>query len=144
MTYTSGNFTVSTDKARLDLNTIQEFLSGRSYWAVGIPMSVIQKGIENSLCFGVYDSDRLVGFTRVITDSVTFAYLADVFILEEYRGKGLSKWLIECIMSHPDLQGLRRWMLVTHDAHELYRKFGFTELKNPERFMEISHPNIYK
>ena len=143
MTYTKDKFSISTDRSQLDISTIREFLSQRSYWATGVPMSIMQKAIENSLCFGVYDGTKLVGFARVITDYATFGYLADVFILEDYRGKGLSKWLMECVMRYPDLQRFRRWMLATRDAHELYRKFGFTELKHPERLMEIVRPEIY-
>lgn len=139
-----NRFSISTDKSKLDLDVIHNFLSSNSYWAENIPLSVVQKCIENSFCFGVYEGEKQVGFARVITDYSTFAYFSDVFILEEYRGLGLGMWLIETMMSHPELQGLRRWMLATKDAHWLYRQFGFEELKTPEWFMEICNPNIYK
>lgn len=122
---------------------IHSFLTN-SYWAEGISKEIIRRSIEGSLCFGVFENDRQVGFARMITDKATFAYLADVFIIEEYRGLGLSKWLMEVIMSHPGLQGLRRMMLATKDAHELYKKFGFTSLTNADRWMQIHHPDVYK
>ena len=115
----------------MDIDLIHSFLS-RSYWAEGISKEIIRRSIEGALCFGVFENDKQVGFARMITDKATFAYLADVFIIEEYRGLGLSKWLMETIMAHPDLQGLRRMMLATRDAHELYKKFGFTPLNNVE------------
>ncbi|MFB2971479.1 GNAT family N-acetyltransferase [Aerosakkonema sp. BLCC-F183] len=136
-------FSISTDKSKLDLDVIHNFLSN-SYWAKNIPLSVVQKCIDNSFCFGVYEGEKQVGFARVITDYSTFAYFSDVFILEEYRGFGLGKWLIETIMAEPDLQGLRRWLLATKDAHWLYRQFGFEELKTPEWFMEIYRADVYK
>ena len=116
----------------------------RSYWAEGISKEVIKRSIEGALCFGVFENDKQIGFARMITDKATFAYLADVFIIEEYRGLGLSKWLMEVIMSHPDLQGLRRMMLATRDAHGLYKKFGFTPLNNVDRWMQIQNPDVYK
>lgn len=140
--HTRGRLRVSTDKARLDLAVIHGFLSA-SYWARGIPLPTLEKAIANSLCFGVYDEEQQVGFARVVTDRATFAYLADVFILESHRGQGLAKWLMECIMAHPDLQGLRRWMLMTRDAHELYRRYGFHDPRRPEGIMEIHYPDIY-
>lgn len=136
MNFTKDNFLVSTDLSRLDLQFIHRFLT-QSYWAPNIPFEIVEKSVRNSLCFGVYHHDRQVGFARVVSDFATYAYLADVFIVEEYRARGLSKWLMECILQHPELQGIRRWSLVTRDAHELYRKFGFTELQKPERHMEI-------
>ena len=138
-----GNFLVSTDAARLDLDVIHGCLT-QSYWAEGIPRETVERSIANSLCFGVYDGDQQVGFARVITDYETFAYLADVFIIESRRGRGLSKFLVECIVKHPELQGLRRWMLATRDAHDLYAKFGFQPLAKPDRFMELHNPEIYK
>ena len=135
-------FTISTDRSRLDRPAIHEFLSG-SYWAKGVPRSVVDRSIDGALCFGLYDGERQVGFARVITDRATFAYLADVYVLESHRGRGLATWLMEAILAHPDLQGLRRWMLVTRDAHPLYRKLGFTELPHPERIMEMTFPGIY-
>lgn len=137
--FQKDQFTISTDPAKLDLDVIYGYLS-RSYWAAGRPRETVEKSIKHSLCFGVYDGSKQIGFARVITDFATFAYLADVFILEEYQGQGLGKWLVSVIMGHPDLQGLRRWSLATRDAHELYRQYGFTELKTPDRWMEIFRP----
>lgn len=136
----NGEFLISTDKTKLDLNVIRRFLDG-SYWAKGRSVETIRRSIENSIAFGVYKDDRQIGFARVITDYATFAWIADVFIIEEFRGRGLSKWLMEVIIGHPELQGFRRWVLATKDAHELYRKFGFVELKKPERWMERHDPN---
>ncbi|HEX7253075.1 MAG TPA: GNAT family N-acetyltransferase [Thermoanaerobaculia bacterium] len=133
---------ISTDRRKLDRTVIHRFLEG-SYWAKGIPREIVDRCIENSLCFGLYDGGRQIGFARVVTDLSTFAYLADVFVLDSARGRGLGVWLIETIMGHPQLQGLRRWMLATADAHGLYRKFGFTALSRPERIMEITDPDIY-
>ena len=143
MDFIKDGFTISTDKEKLDIDVIHSFLS-RTYWAEGISKEIIRRSIEGSLCFGVFENDNQVGFARMITDNATFAYLADVFIIEEYRGRGLSKWLMEVIMSHPDLKGLRRMILATKDAHELYKKFGFTLLNNVDRWMHIHHPDIYK
>ena len=137
-----GAFSISTDRAHLDLDVIHSFLT-ESYWAREIPRQVVARSIENSLCFGVYRGEQQVGFARVISDYATFAYIADVFILEAFRGHGLGKWLIGCIMDHPDLQDLRRWSLVTRDAHELYSQFGFQRLKAPERWMELHDPEAY-
>ena len=136
-------FTVSTDPARLDLDAIHAFLA-TSYWAEGIPREILERALRGSLCFGLYEGERQVGLARVITDAATFAYLCDVYVLPEMRGRGLGKWLIECVMEHPDLQGLRRFSLVTRDAHELYRPFGFTEIQSPGRHMEIARPGLYK
>ena len=130
-----GEYTISSDPKRLDLGVVHGFLT-TSYWAQGISEELVRRSIEHSLCFGVYHDETQVGFARVITDRATFAYLADVFIIEQHRGHGLGKWLIETIVSHPELSGLRRWILVTRDAHDLYRKCGFMPLRNPERFME--------
>lgn len=143
MEWTKEVFTLSTDKNRLDTGYIHRFLS-TSYWAENIPPEVVQRSIEGALCFGVYEGRRQIGFARVITDGATFAYLADVFIDENFRGRGLSKWLLECIMTYPSLQGLRRFMLATKDAHGLYRQFGFTSLTAAERWMQIHQPDIYK
>jgi len=142
MEWTRGNFTVTCDKSRLDRGVILDFLAS-SYWAAGVPAAVIDQAIDGSLCFGLLDGDRQVGFARAISDRATLAYLADVFVLEDYRGKGLGRWLVECVLSHPELQGLRRWMLGTRDAHGLYRKLGFTPLKKPEIFMELHDPDVY-
>lgn len=130
------DFTISTDKSRLDVPLIHQYLSESSYWAQNIPLVTVQRSIDHSLCFGVYDRDAQIGFARVITDQATFAYLADVFVLPDYRGQGVSKQLVETISQWPDLQGLRRWVLATLDAHALYEKFGFTPLSHPERFMQ--------
>jgi GNAT superfamily N-acetyltransferase len=135
-------FTISTDRSKLDRETIHEFLTG-SYWATEIPRDVVDRSIDGALCFGIYENGRQVGFARAITDSATFAYLADVFVLESHRGRGLAAWLMECILAHPELQGLRRWMLLTRDAHPLYRKSGFRDLAHPERVLELTFPGIY-
>ena len=134
-----GEYSITTDKSRLDLDVICRFLS-TSYWAAGRSIETIRRSIEHSIPFGVYKGNEQVGFARVITDYATFAWIADVFILEEHRGRGLSKWLMEVMISHPELQGFRRWVLATKDAHELYRKYGFTELRLPERWMERHDP----
>lgn len=130
-----GSYSVSTDQSRLDLETVHGFLKD-SYWAREVPKAVVERSVENSLCFGLYWGDEQVGFARVVTDRATFAYLADVFVVERHRGQGLGKWLMEVVLSHPELQGLRRWMLATADAHELYRRCGFTGLGKPDIFME--------
>jgi len=136
-------FLISTDTVRLDLGVIHNFLATQSYWAQAVPREVVARSIANSLCFGVYEGTRQIGFARVISDYATFAYLADVFIIEAYRGRGLSKALMGAIMSHPHLQGLRRFTLGTADAHGLYRKFGFAEPPHPERQMERADPDVY-
>jgi GNAT superfamily N-acetyltransferase len=137
-------FVVSTDRARLDINLAHKFIAS-SYWAKSIPYETFARSVENSLCFGVYDpAGAQVGFARVISDFATFAYLADVFVLESQRGQGLGKLLMECIMQHPKLQGLRRWTLSTLDAHGLYAQYGFTPLQWPERYMEIFRPKMYE
>lgn len=133
-------FTVSTDPARLDIDAIYGYLHHKAYWALGRPREVIDKALRHSLNFGVYQGMAQVGLARVISDYATFAYLCDVFILESHQGAGLGKWLIECVRAHPDLQGLRRWMLATRDAHGLYRQYGFSDLSAPERWMEIFQP----
>ena len=138
-----GEYLISTDVSRLDLSVVHNFLA-TSYWAEGIPMEVVKRSIEHSLAFGLYQGDQQIGFARVITDYATFAYLADVFVLEAHRGKGLGKWMIEVIVKHPELQGLRKWVLATRNAHGLYQKFGFAALKRPENLMEIRSPDIYK
>ena len=138
-----GEFEISTDPGRIDLAVIYEFLTN-SYWARGVPREIVQRSIRNSLCFGIYRGAQQAGFARAITDRATFAYLADVFVIEPYRGRGLGKWLMQCIRSHPQLQGLRRWSLITRDAHDLYRPFGFAEVANPERWMEIHDAQVYE
>jgi len=143
MDIVKNGFTISTEKEKLDIELIHSFLN-RTYWAEGISKETIRRSIEGSLCFGLFENDKQVGFARMITDKATFAYLADVFIIEEYRGRGLSKWLMGVIMSHPDLQGLRRMILATKDAHGLYKQFGFTPLINVDRWMQILDPDVYK
>lgn len=143
MEWKRGEYTISTDRSRLQIGVIHDFLANESYWAKNRTLEQMQTAIENSICFGVYHGELQIGFARVISDSATFAYLGDVFILEEFRGLGLSKWLMETLLSHPDLQGLRRWILATRDAHGLYEQFEFTGLKFPERWMELSAPNAY-
>jgi len=140
---TTAEYEISADKQRLDVTAIHAYLT-QSYWSPGVPRTVVERAIEGSLCFGVFLQGKQVGFARVVTDKATFAYLADVFILEPHRGKGLSKRLMEFIFTQPDLQGLRRFMLATNDAHGLYKQFGFTELANPARFMELHRPHAYK
>jgi len=140
--WTRGGFSISTEPERLDRSLIREFLAD-SYWARGIPREVVDRSIEGALCFGIYEGRAQVGFARVITDRATFAYLADVFVLESHRGRGLAVWLMEVIMEYPDLRGLRRWILMTRDAHGLYRKFGFREIADASRCMEIVDREVY-
>jgi GNAT superfamily N-acetyltransferase len=137
-------FVVTTDPPRFQLGEIHAFLS-RSYWAEGIPLATVEAAIRGSLAFALLDPEgRQIGFARAITDGATFAYLADVYVLEELRGRGLGTFLMECVTAHPELQGLRRWALVTRDAHALYRRFGFKELARPEGWMEKADPQVYK
>jgi len=141
--YRKDEFVLSTDRERLHLDVINGFLT-ECYWAKGISREIVARSIENSLCFGIYDRNQQVGFARVISDFATYAYIADVFVLDTYRGRGLGKWLMQCIMQHPRLQGLRRWSLVTDDAHGLYAKSGFTAPKWPEVYMERYDEDIYQ
>ena len=141
---TEGDLLISDDKQLLDHSLIHDFLSGRSYWAKDIPPELVDRSIEHSLCFGIYKAGRQIGFARAITDCTTFAWLADVFIVEAERGKGYSKKFLAAIFAHPALQGLRLFMLGTRDAHTLYERFGFAPLKHVERFMEIRAQNGYK
>ena len=143
MEWTKEDFSISTDKSKIDVHHVHRFLSS-SYWAENIPFEVVQRSVDGSLCFGVYHIEKQIGLARVITDEATFAYLCDVFIEEAYRGKGLSKWLMEVILAYPGLQGLRRFMLATKDAHNLYRQFGFIELTFTDRWMQIHWPDVYK
>lgn len=136
-------FSVRDEPERLDVAVIHAYLR-RSYWAENIPLDVVERAIRGALCFGLYHDREQIGFARVITDRATFAYLADVFVLESWRGRGLSKFLMRCIRTHPDLQGLRRWMLATADAHGLYQQFGFSGLRQPERLMEIVDREVYR
>ena len=137
-----GEYTISTDNESLDLATIHDFISNHSYWGRGRRIKTVQRSLDHSLNFGIFKKDQQVGFARVVTDFATFAWIADVFILEEHRGQGLAKWLMKSILSHPELQGFRRWVLATRDAHELYRKFGFQELRRPERWLERPDPQM--
>jgi len=138
--FTAKGFLISTDKDLLDFNVIYHYLDQESYWAKGIPEERLKRAIANSICFGVYHDKKQIGFARVITDMATFGYLADVFILDEYRKQGLSKWLVQTIVQHPDFEGLRRWSLATRDAHSLYAQFGFTPVDKPELWMQIYQP----
>ncbi len=145
-------FLISTDPGLIDIGVVHRFLSEDSYWSKGIPVEVVQRGLANSMVFGVYDTalaragggHTQIGLARVISDRATYAYLADVFVVASYRGRGLSKWLMEVITGHPELQGLRRWMLMTLDAQGLYRQYGFTEAANPERVMERVDRDVYR
>ncbi len=138
-----GGYRITTDRGDLDVGAIHDFLT-RSYWSPGVPRGVVERAIANSLCFGLLHGSAQVGFARVITDKATFAYLADVYVLEAHRGKGLSKWMLEVICGQEELQGLRRFMLATRDAHGLYAQFGFTPLKNPSRIMERLDADVYR
>jgi GNAT superfamily N-acetyltransferase len=137
-------YTISDDPSLLDMDVLYNYIGKESYWSTGMPREVLEKSVTNSLCFGVYFQGAQIGFARMITDKATFAYLADVFILEPHRGKGLSKRLMEFILAHPDLQGLRRMMLTTRDAHGLYTFYGFTPLRKPQNIMERHNPDVYK
>ena len=137
-----GDYTISTDNERLEIHTIHDFLSNDSYWAQGRSVETVQRSLENSFNFGLYKNDKQIGFARVVTDYATFAWIADVFVLPEHRGHGLSKWLMEVILGHSQLQGFRRWVLATKDAHSLYGRFGFIALHRPERWMERPDPNM--
>ena len=143
MEWLRGDFVISTDQDRIDVDAVHRFLCDDSYWAAAVPVDVVRRSIQNSLCFGVYLGDQQVGFARVITDYATFAYIADVYVVTEYRRQGLAKWLMNVIREHPELQGLRRWLLVTRDAHGLYSGAGFRALENPDRWMEIRDRDVY-
>jgi GNAT superfamily N-acetyltransferase len=137
MEWTRAPYTISTDRDRLNISMIHRFLSEEAFWALGRPLEVVQRSLENSLCFGVYDGQRQVGFARLITDYATFGWLDDVFILPEYRGRGLAKWLVECVVSHPQVSCLKRLALATRDALSLYQTYGgFIPLRNPDRWLE--------
>jgi GNAT superfamily N-acetyltransferase len=139
-----GDFLVSTDPALLDLPLLHDFLANRSYWATGRPPEVVRRSLDHSLGFGLYEQARQVGFARVVTDRATFAWLCDVFVLEQYRGRGLGKWLVECVLGHPALLGLRRILLGTRDAHGLYTRYGFAPLSDPSRFLEVFRADVYQ
>ncbi len=136
-------FEIKTDPRDLDIDAIHDYLVNESYWAKTRTRKQLETVIKNSLCFGVYREKTQIGFARVVTDYATFAYLGDVYILPEFQGEGLGKWLMEVVSGHPDLQGFRRWILATKDAHTLYEKFGFSELRHPERWMEKPAPDAY-
>ena len=139
----NSDYTLSTDLEKIDLNMVHDYLSNHAYWSLNIPFETLMKAVKNSLNFGVFYKGKQVGYARVISDHATIAYLGDVFILPEHRGKGLSKWLMETMTHHPQLQGLRRWILLTKDAHELYKKYGWNEIAVPARWMEKHDPNVY-
>ena len=142
MDFEREGFRVSDDVALLDVELIHAFLR-ESYWAARFPREVVERSLRGSLCFGLYEGEAQVGFARCVTDRATYAYVADVFVLPSRRGRGLSKWLMQCILAHPDLQGLRRWSLITRDAHGLYAQSGFAPPRNPERYMEKVDPDVY-
>lgn len=138
-----NGFVISTDKSRLDIAAMHDFLSKEAYWSLNVPIAIIAKTVENALNFGLYEGEKQIGYAKIISDYATIAYLGDVYVLPEYRGRGLSKWLMETVHSHPQLQGLRRWILLTGDAHGLYRQFGWTDIAAPEKWMERHDKNVY-
>lgn len=144
LTLYKDDYCISTDRSKLDVDAIHNFLSTQSYWCQNIPFEKVKKSIDNSLNFGLYYKDQQIGFARIVSDFSTMAYLGDVYVIPEHRGKGLSKWMMQVIMSHPELQGLRRWMLLTADAHGLYKQFGWKEIANPDRYMEVHNKNVYQ
>ena len=144
MLWRRDGYEVSDDSARLDREAIHRYLAARSYWAQEIPRATLDRAIDHSLCFGLYRGTALAGFARVVTDRATFAYLCDVYVEPAHRGHGLGTWLIECVVAHPDLQGLRRFCLMTRDAHSLYAKYGFKPMPDPARFMERHDQNVYR
>jgi GNAT superfamily N-acetyltransferase len=143
ITVTKDDYLLTTDKSKLDLKMIHDFLAHESHWAKNIPFDRVKKSIENSLNFGLFYQGKQIGFARVISDFSTIAYLGDLFILKEHRGKGLSRWMLEEIMNHPDLSGLRRWILVTKEEHDVYQQYGWAMVARPENWMEIHDPEIY-
>ena len=143
MQWQKEKYLITTDADKVDIDVVHQYLSEQSYWAKGIPREVVARSVQHSICFSVLHEDALIGFARVVSDHATVAYLGDVFVLPAHRGQGLSTWLMECITAHPDLQGLRRWMLATTDAHGLYAKFEFTAVKAPERWMEKHDMDVY-
>ena len=135
-----GELVISTDPGKLDLDMVHGYLAGESYWARGVPRDRLERAMRHSLCFGLYDGDRQIGFARIVTDRATFAYLCDVFLLASYRGRGLGTWMMEAISAHPDLTGLRRWLLATRDAHPFYQQLGWRAPENPDAYLEIVTP----
>ena len=144
MHWQKDDYFISTDQSMIDIKVVHDYLSSESYWAENIPIDIVQRSINNSLCFGLYHKNIQVGFARVVSDYATFAYLGDVFVLPGHRRKGLSKWMMTVVMNYPQLQGLRRFILTTKDAHSLYAQFGFVPYPQPERIMTINRPGIYK
>ena len=144
MHWTREKYLITTDPDAVDIDAVHRYLSTESYWAKGIPRETVARAVQHSICFSVLHENALIGFARVTSDHATVAYLGDVFVLPEHHGKGIAKWLMECIIAHPDLQALRRWMLATADAHSLYAKYGFKPLKAPNRWMEIHDPEVYR
>ncbi len=138
-----GEFVLTSDPSRMDMAVVHGYLS-RAYWCEGLPRETLERAMRNSICFGIFERDKQIGFARVVSDRATFAYICDVFVLESHQGKGLGTWLMQCVVKHPELQGLRRWNLTTRDAHALYGKVGFTLLSKPERHMELFTPDMYK
>ena len=143
MTNPHDGLRLSTLTEEMDVDAVHAYLSGESYWARGSPREVVARAVQHSLCIGIFDGAAQVAFARAVTDRATYAYLADVYVLQAYRGRGLGKWMMETLVAHPDLQGLRRWSLMTKDAHGLYAQFGFTPLSHPDRSMERTHPGVY-
>ena len=144
MAWQRDGFEVSDERGRLDIGAIHRYLSRESYWAAGISEALVARAIAHSLCFGLYRGAEQAGFARVVTDRATYAYLCDVYVEAAHRGRGLGKWLVGCVLDHPDLQGLRRMNLMTRDAHDLYRPFGFRAMPDASRYLEIHRPNVYK
>lgn len=143
-TWVHGDYELTADQSRIDTDAVHRYLSEESYWARGIPREIVVRSMQHSMCFAILCGGQTIGFARVTSDRATVAYLGDVFVLPAHRGKGLSKWMVSCITAHPQLQGLRRWMLATADAHGLYAQFGFTAMKAPERWMERHDPAVYQ
>ena len=143
-TWQRGDYEISTDPARIDLAVTHRFLSEEAYWSPGVPREIVERAIGNSIVFGIYKGGAQAGLARVVSDRATFAWICDVFVLPEHRGQGLGKWVMECITAHPELQGLRRMLLATRDAHGLYRQYGFTELPDPAKFMVRRDPEIHR
>ncbi len=137
MEWHNEQYSIDTDKSKLDVGLIHHFLYTTAHWAIGRPMNIVRKSIENSLCFGLYDGNEQVGFARIVTDSVTVGWICDMFVIPTHRSRGLGKWMVECMMEHPDIKGLRRILLNTRDAHDLYKKYaGFRQLLAPESWLE--------
>ena len=143
ITVKKGDYSITTDRSKMDVAAVHDFLCHEAYWSKGIPLPRVKAAADHSLNFSVFHGQKQIGYARIITDYSTIAYLGDVYILPSYRGQGLSRWLMEQVTGHPDLQGLRRWILATRDAHKLYEKFGWTALSKPDRFMERLNPDVY-